>query len=94
MKFTLSWLKDHLETEASAKDVAEALTNLGLELEELASPAEKLAPFVIANVLEARQHPNADRLRVCLVEYGAGAPIQYGLPPLFPPKVVIRPGCS
>jgi phenylalanyl-tRNA synthetase beta chain len=76
MKFTLSWLKDHLETEASAKDVAEALTNLGLELEELASPAEKLAPFVIANVLEARQHPNADRLRVCLVEYGAGTPIQ------------------
>ena len=72
MKFTLSWLKDHLDTDASAEEIAEALTNLGLELEELASPAEKLKPFVIAGVVEARQHPNADRLRVCLVDPGAG----------------------
>ena len=76
MKFTLSWLKEHLDTAASAEEIAEALTNVGLELEGLASPAEKLKPFVIAAVLEARQHPNADRLRVCLVDSGAGSPVQ------------------
>ncbi len=76
MKFTLSWLKEHLDTSASAEEIADALTNLGLELEGLANPAEKLRPFVIADVVEARQHPNADRLRVCLVSTGAGAPVQ------------------
>ena len=76
MKFTLSWLKDYLDTDASAEVIADALTHVGLELEELSDPAEKLRPFVIANVVEARQHPNADRLRVCMVDYGAGAPIQ------------------
>ncbi|MGQ7790988.1 phenylalanine--tRNA ligase subunit beta [Faunimonas sp. B44] len=76
MKFTLSWLKDHLETEASAEEIAEALTHIGLELESLTNPAEALRPFVIARVLEARQHPNADRLRVCMVETGAGVPVQ------------------
>ncbi len=76
MKFTLSWLKDYLDTCASAAEIAEALTHLGLELEELSNPAEKLKPFVIANVVEARQHPNADRLRVCLVDPGQGDPVQ------------------
>jgi phenylalanyl-tRNA synthetase beta chain len=76
MKFTLSWLKDYLDTDASAEQVAEALTHLGLELEELSNPAERLKPFVIANVIEARQHPNADRLRVCMVNTGTGGPIQ------------------
>ena len=76
MKFTLPWLKDYLETDASAEEIAEALTHLGLELEELSNPAEKLKPFVIADVLEARQHPNADRLRVCLVSTGNGSPVQ------------------
>ena len=76
MKFTLSWLKDYLDTDASAEEIAEALTHLGLELEELSNPAEKLKPFVIASVIEARQHPNADRLRVCIVRTGAEDPIQ------------------
>lgn len=76
MKFNLSWLKDYLETDAAAEEIAEALTHLGLELEELSNPAEKLRPFVIAGVLEARQHPNADRLRVCIVETGSGSPVQ------------------
>jgi phenylalanyl-tRNA synthetase beta chain len=76
MKFTLSWLKDYLDTDASAEDIAEALTHLGLEVEDVSNPAEKLKPFVIANVLEARQHPNADRLRVCLVDPGTGVPVQ------------------
>jgi phenylalanyl-tRNA synthetase beta chain len=76
MKFTLSWLKDHLETDATAEEIAEALTHLGLEVEELSNPAEKLKPFVVAHVLDARQHPNADRLRLCLVDYGGGDPLQ------------------
>ena len=76
MKFTLSWLKDYLDTDASAEQIAEALTHVGLELEGLSNPAEQLQPFVIANVIEARQHPNADRLRVCMVDPGIGAPVQ------------------
>jgi phenylalanyl-tRNA synthetase beta chain len=76
MKFTLSWLKDYLDTDASAVAIGEALTHLGLELESLENPAAALTPFVIAEVLEARQHPNADRLRVCLVSTGAGGPVQ------------------
>ncbi|MFD1913314.1 phenylalanine--tRNA ligase subunit beta [Halodurantibacterium flavum] len=67
MKFTLSWLKDHLETEASLDDILYALTDLGLEVEEVSDPAEKLGAFRIAKVIEAVQHPNADRLRLCRV---------------------------
>ena len=72
MKFTFSWLKDHLETEASLEEIAEKLSMLGLELEGVENPAEKLAPFVVGYVIEASQHPNADRLRVCRVETGSG----------------------
>ena len=64
MKFTLSWLKHFLETDASAREIADTCTMIGLELEDLVSPADALAPFTIAHVIEARQHPNADRLRV------------------------------
>lgn len=67
MKFTLSWLKDHLETTASLDDILYALTDLGLEVEGVVNPVAKLAPFTIAKVLEATQHPDADRLRVCKV---------------------------
>ena len=67
MKFTLSWLKDHLETTASLDDILYALTELGLEVEEVVNPVAKHAPFTIAKVLEAVQHPDADRLRVCKV---------------------------
>jgi tRNA-binding EMAP/Myf-like protein len=63
MKFTLSWLRDHLETEASLDEIAEALTDLGLEVEEVETPARRWAPSRIARVIEAVQHPNADRLR-------------------------------
>src|SRR5688572_13660351 len=76
MKLTLSWLKDYLDTDASAEAIADALTNLGLELEELSNPAEKLKPFVVASVVEARRHTNADRLSVCLVDAGSGGPVQ------------------
>jgi phenylalanyl-tRNA synthetase beta chain len=67
MKFTLSWLKDHLDTQASLDDILYALTDLGLEVEEVADRAAKLAPFTIAKILHAEQHPDADKLRVCRV---------------------------
>jgi len=72
MKFTLSWLKDHLDTTASLDDILYALTDLGLEVEEVVNPAAKLAPFTIARVIEAVQHPDADKLRVCRVETDEG----------------------
>ena len=72
MKFTLSWLKDHLETEATLDQIAEALTDLGLEVEEIVNPTAKIAQFTLARVLEAEQHPDADRLRVCKVETDEG----------------------
>jgi phenylalanyl-tRNA synthetase beta chain len=72
MKFTLSWLKKHLETSATVDEIAEALTDLGLEVEGIENPAEKLRPFTIAKVKSAVQHPDADRLRVCVVETDEG----------------------
>ncbi|MBV9996316.1 MAG: phenylalanine--tRNA ligase subunit beta [Caulobacteraceae bacterium] len=68
MKFTLSWLKDHLETDADVATVAEAMTMAGLEVEHVEDPGAKLAAFSAARIKEAVQHPNADRLRVCQVE--------------------------
>ena len=68
MKFTLSWLKRHLKTEATIEQVAEAMTLAGLEVEEIENPAEKLEAFSIAKVLTAEKHPDADKLRVCTVD--------------------------
>ncbi|WP_288758311.1 phenylalanine--tRNA ligase subunit beta [uncultured Brevundimonas sp.] len=68
MKFTLSWLKDHLETEADVHRIAEFMTMAGLEVEEVLDPAAKLAPFTVARIVSAERHPNADRLQVCQVE--------------------------
>ena len=68
MKFTLGWLKEHLETDASVDEIAEALTDLGLEVEGVEDPARSLGAFRIARVIEAQPHPNADRLRLCRVE--------------------------
>ena len=76
MKFTLSWLKDHLDTDEPIEKLADKLTMIGLEVEHLEDKAKALAPFVVAHVLSAEQHPNADRLRVCMVDTGQGAPIQ------------------
>ena len=72
MKFTLSWLKEHLDTTASLTDVRDKLTMLGLEVEGISNPAEALKGFVVGYVIEAVQHPNADRLRVCKVDTGSG----------------------
>ncbi len=68
MKFTLNWLKTHLDTEASLDEITEALTDLGLEVEGVENPADTLGAFRICRVIEAVQHPNADRLRLCRVE--------------------------
>ena len=68
MKFTLSWLKNHLETEADVHQIAEAMTMAGLEVEDVVDPAAKLAPFTVARIVSAERHPNADRLQVCQVE--------------------------
>jgi phenylalanyl-tRNA synthetase beta chain len=75
MKFTLSWLKDHLETDASLEEIVETLTMIGLEVESVDDKAA-LKPFVIAKVLTAEKHPDADKLRVLSVDTGSGDPVQ------------------
>jgi phenylalanyl-tRNA synthetase beta chain len=76
MKFTLSWLKEHLDTSESLQAIVDTLTMIGLEVESIEDKAMALGAFVIAKVIEAKQHPNADRLRVCLVDTGDGNPVQ------------------
>src|SRR5262245_34788224 len=76
MKFTLAWLKEHLDTDASLDDIVAKLTMVGLEVESIDDKGKMLAPYVIARVVSAEQHPNADRLRVCMVDTGDGKPIQ------------------
>src|SRR5271167_1022141 len=83
MKFSLSWLKEHLDTEEPVEKLADKLTMIGLEVESIEDKAKALAPFTIARVISAEQHPNADRLRVCMVDTGHGAaPVQvvFGAP--------------
>src|SRR6202789_1477101 len=76
MKFTLAWLKEHLDTDHSLGELADKLTMIGLEVERVEDKGAMLAPYVIARVVDAKQHPNADRLRVCMVDTGDGKPIQ------------------
>lgn len=68
MKFSLSWLKDHLETDRSLQEITDCMTNIGLEVEEIIDPAASLAPFSTAKILDAKPHPDADRLQICEVE--------------------------
>jgi phenylalanyl-tRNA synthetase beta chain len=76
MKLTLSWLKEHLDTSATLADIVETLTRIGLEVEHVHDPAAQLKDFRIAQIVEASQHPNADRLRVCKVDTGGGDLVQ------------------
>ena len=101
MKFTLSWLKNHLETEARVQEIADALTRVGLEVEGIEDTGARLKDFTIAHVIEARQHPNADRLRVCMVDTGTGEPVQVvcgapnartGMKSVFSPPGTYIPG--
>ena len=72
MKFTLSWLKEHLETSATLEEILRALNDIGLEVEGVENPAEKLSGFRIAKVLTAAPHPQADKLQVLSVDAGDG----------------------
>jgi len=101
MKFTLSWLKEHLDTDASLDKIAETLTMVGLEVEAIEDKAKELAPFIIVRVIDAKQHPNADRLRVCMVDTGTGDPVQVvcgapnartGMRSVFSPPGAFIPG--
>lgn len=100
MKFTLSWLKDHLDTDADLNTIGETLTNIGLELEEVLDPAAALAPFTVGFVKSCEQHPNADRLKVCVVDTGkeevqvvCGAPnARAGMKGVFAPAGSYIPG--
>ncbi|WP_064693457.1 phenylalanine--tRNA ligase subunit beta [Rhizobium aegyptiacum] len=75
MKFTLSWLKEHLETDATLDEICTRLTEIGLEVEDVDDKAA-FKPFVIARVVSAEKHPQADRLKVLMVDTGSGAPVQ------------------
>lgn len=100
MKFTVSWLKEHLDYTASLDELSEKLTAMGLEVEEITDRAKELAAFRVAYVVEATQHPDADRLRVCKVDTGSeivqvvcGAPnARTGMKGVFAPSGVYVPG--
>src|ERR1700728_2877785 len=101
MKFTLAWLKQHLDTDRPLGELADKLTMIGLEVERIEDKAKQFAPFVIARVVDAKQHPNADRLRVCMVDTGAGDPTQVvcgapnartGMKSVFAPPGAFIPG--
>jgi phenylalanyl-tRNA synthetase beta chain len=101
MKFTLSWLRDHLETGAPLDRITETLSSIGLEVESVTDRAAPLAPFHTARIIEALPHPNADRLRVCRVDAGTGEEItvvcgapnaRTGMGAVFAPPGAIVPG--
>jgi phenylalanyl-tRNA synthetase beta chain len=101
MKLTLSWLKDHLDTDHTLDPIVEKLTMIGLEVERVENKAAALAPFTIARVISAEPHPNADRLRVCMVDTGSGDPVQVvcgapnaraGMKGVFSPPGTFIPG--
>jgi phenylalanyl-tRNA synthetase beta chain len=101
MKFTLPWLKEHLDTDASLGEITDKLTMIGLEVEAVEDKAAQLKPLVVASVISAEKHPNADRLRVCMVDTGTGQPIQVvcgapnaraGMKAVFAPPGTYIPG--
>ncbi len=76
MKFTLSWLKQPLDTDADAATIAATLTSIGLEVESVEDADARLRDFTVAYVISAEKHPNADKLKLCMVDTGEGAPVQ------------------
>lgn len=100
MKFTLSWLQEHFDTDAPLADITAKLTAIGLEVESVSDRARELAPFVIAKIISAEKHPNADRLKVCIIDNGrekvnvvCGAPnARAGLTGVFAPAGTYIPG--
>jgi phenylalanyl-tRNA synthetase beta chain len=101
MKFTFAWLKEHLDTDLPLGEIADKLTMIGLEVERIEDKAKLFAPFIIGRVTEAKRHPNADRLQVCMVDTGSGDPIQVvcgapnaraGMKGVFAPPGAFIPG--
>src|SRR5680860_707567 len=100
MKFTSSWLKEHLDTKASVEKIADTLTRIGLEVEAVFDPATALAPFRVAEVVKCEKHPNTDKLSVCEVDTGkerlqvvCGAPnARVGMKGVFAPVGSYVPG--
>lgn len=102
MKFTLSWLKDHLKTKTSVEEIATRLSAIGLEVESVDNPAERLGAFLVARIVEAKKHPNADKLQVVQVEVERGKPLlevvcgapnaRVGLVSVFAPLGTTIPG--
>lgn len=99
MKFTLSWLKEHLDTTANAEEIAAKLTSIGLEVEAIEDAGARLKGLVVGHVLSAEKHPNADKLKLCMVDIGSdivqvvcGAPNAHtGMKGVFAPAGVIIP---
>ena len=99
MKFSYSWLLDHLDTKLSPSEIAETLTNIGLELESL-TDYSSYAQFVVATIVDFKKHPNADRLNICTVENGektfqviCGAPnVKKGMKGIFAADGMYIPG--
>ena len=73
MKFTWHWLLDHLETEKSLQEVLTVLPMLGIEIENLEDKSEKLKDFIVAKVIDSKQHPNADRLKILYIDDGSNS---------------------
>ena len=100
MKFTLNWLKDHLETSKDLNTIVEKLTNIGLEIENVEDKSKTFKDFTVAEVLKAEQHPDADRLKVCSVktidgtfQVVCGAPnARTGIKGIFAPENSFIPG--
>ena len=76
MKFTLSWLKEHLDTTVSLRDITDKLNSIGLEVDDVVNLADTLKDFKVAKIISAEKHPNADRLKVCSIDTGADVPVQ------------------
>ncbi|NQV79610.1 MAG: phenylalanine--tRNA ligase subunit beta, partial [Alphaproteobacteria bacterium] len=100
MKFTLNWLKEHLETDAPLAVILEKLTSIGLEVEQVVDPTKQLSAFIIGEVRDCSSHPDADKLKVCQVDIGAltvqvvcGAPnAKAGMKGVFAPAGTVVPG--
>ena len=102
MKFTLSWLKDHLKTKATVEEISTKLSAIGLEVESVEDPGDKLGAFRVARIVEAKRHPNADKLQVVQVEVEKGKPLlevvcgapnaRVGLVSVFAPLGTYIPG--
>jgi phenylalanyl-tRNA synthetase beta chain len=101
MKLTLAWLKEHLDTDEPLEKLVDKLTMVGLEVESVSDKAKALGAFTIARVISAEQHPNADRLRLCMVDTGKGDPVQVvcgapnartGMKSVFAPPGTFIPG--